>query len=297
MNRTLSIGDTVLAVTGGPVSVARLDQEWYEDVKDPETLVEELRSQESHVDLFTFWQRVPDSEPHFPYFHESEEIAALPVVSFEDWWENRLKGRIRGLARKAEKKGVVIRECEFDDDFVKGMVGVFNETPVRQGRPFWHYGKDTDTVRREFSRYLFREDLIGAFLDGQMVGFVMLADAGNYLLLGQIISKIEHRDKAINNALIAKSVEICARKGTPFLVYNYWNTASLTEFKRRNGFEPVRVPRYFIPLTRTGRLALSLGLHMGLKAALPESLVTRLRDLRNRWYTARASAPSGEDGD
>ncbi len=297
MSQTVSIDDNRFVVSGSPVRVAHLEQEWYDDVDAPEALVESIKENQPSVDIFTFWQRVPDGEPRFPYHLEWEELAVLPVSTYEDWWANSLKGRTRGLARKAEKKGVVIRECEFDDEFVNGMVGVFNETPVRQGRPFWHYGKGFETVRHEFSRFLFREDLIGAFLDGEMVGFVMLADAGKYLLLGQIISKLAHRDKAINNALIAKSVELCARKQVPYLVYNYWNTASLTEFKRRNGFEPMRLPRYFIPLTRTGRLALALGIHMGLKAALPDGLVTKLRELRNRWYASRTAGITEGDGD
>ena len=37
-------------------------------------------------------------------------------------------------------------------------------------------------------------------------------------------------------------------------VYNDPNS-SLTEFKRRNGFEKVLLPRYYIPLTLKGKLA------------------------------------------
>src|SRR5207249_7831640 len=119
-------------------------------------------------------------------------------------------------------KGVEVREVSYDDDFVRGVTAIFNETPVRQGRRFWHYGKDFETVKRQFSRYLFREDLIGAYVKDELIGFIMLANAGRYGVLGQIISKIQHRDKSPNNDLIAKAVEVCARKGLPFLVYAYW---------------------------------------------------------------------------
>ena len=61
--------------------------------------------------------------------------------------------------------------------FVRGMTSIFNETPIRQGRPFLHYGKDFETVKREFSRFLFREEIFGAYVGEELVGFIMLADA------------------------------------------------------------------------------------------------------------------------
>ena len=120
------------------------------------------------------------------------------------------------MVRKAEKSGIEVREASYDDAFVRGMTDIFNETPVRQGRKFWHYGKDFDTVKREFSRFLFREQLIGAYYRDELVGFVMLANAGKYGVLGQIISKVEHRNKAINNALIAHTIKKCETQQLPY---------------------------------------------------------------------------------
>ena len=50
-----------------------------------------------------------------------------------------------------------------------------------------------------------------------MIGFIFLICADRFAALGQIISKIAQRDKAPNNALIAKAVERCAEKGIPYL--------------------------------------------------------------------------------
>ena len=114
--------------------------------------------------------------------------------------------------------------------------------------------------------------------------FVMLADAGRYGLATQIIASLRHRDKSPNNALMAKAVALCAEKKLPYLVYAYWTDDTLAEFKRHCGFEPMRLPRYWVPLTRKGRVALALGLHHGWKALLPDPLKTRLKALRQRWY-------------
>ena len=165
------------------------------------------------------------------------------------------------------------------------MTDIFNETPIRQGKPFWHYGKDFETVKREFSRFLFREDLIGAYYNGELIGFIMLADAGKFAVLGQIISKIEHRDKAPNNALLAKAIEICERKNIPYLVYAKWDDGTLGAFKRHNGFQKINLPRYYVPLGPMGKVAIKLRLHHGIKGVIPTRVQERLKGYRRVWVS------------
>ena len=274
------------AVSRSPVTVLRLEDEWYEDVRDPSAVVEELHKHgEFRPDLFTFWQRLPDTEPRFEYHMEWEEIAVLPVSSYDHWFTQQIKSRVRNQIRKAEKEGVTVRETTYNDDFVRGMTAIFNEVPIRQGRRFWHYGKSFDTVKSQFSRYIHREHMIAADYQGEMIGLVMLGNAGRFGLTGQIISAIKHRDKATNSLLIAKAVEVSARLGLPYLCYLFWSGDSLAEFKRRCGFQSMRVPRYYLPLTTGGRLALKLGVHRGWKAMIPEGLKITLKEFRSRWYS------------
>ncbi len=240
---SLAVGGTELIIDGKGTKTARLADEWYEDVTDPEALVQGIKSSGVRADIFTFWQRLPDVRPHFNYHLEWDSIAALPIATFEQWQQTQLNPKSRNLVRKAAKAGVVVRETDFSDAFVAGMTEIFNETPVRQDKPFWHYGKDTATVKREFSRYLFREQLFGAYVDDTLIGFIFLAHATKYALLGQILSATKHRDKAPNNALIAKAVEVCASKNIPYLVYAMWTEGSLGHFKRQNGFQRFNLPR------------------------------------------------------
>ena len=278
------------SISRGPITAVSLEDEWYEDVADPDRLIEVLTSTSGlKPDIFTSWQRLPDLEPKYQYHTEWESIAALPVKSFDHWFNKQISSRLRSQIRKAQKDGLEVRETVYDDEFVRGMTEIFNETPIRQGRRFWHYGKDFETVKRQFSRYIYREEMIGAYLGGEMIGFIMLGNAGNYGITGQIISKIKHRDKVTNNALIGKAVEVCEKKKLPWLVYLYWTNDSLAEFKRRCGFEETRVPRYFIPLSRKGRLTLKLGLHRGWKAAIPDPVKTPLKRLRKLWHGLRAN--------
>jgi hypothetical protein len=282
--RYLEIAGQTYTISRNPVNIVRLEDEWYEDVRDPLSVIDTLaHSSGFRPDIFTFWQRLPDVEPQYPFYLHWEEIAVLPIKSYDHWWNQQIKSRIRGLIRKTEKEGIEIREVPFDDDFVRGMTEIFNSAPIRQGRRSWHYGKSFATIKEQFSQFVHRETMIGAYLNDELIGFVMLGDAGKFRITGEIIASDKHRDKAINNALVAKSVEICARERSPYLVYFFWSDDSLAEFKRRCGFEKVKVPRYFVPLTLQGRLALKLGWHRGWKEVVPPSFKARLKKWRRAW--------------
>jgi hypothetical protein len=288
----MEINGKRIIIEGKVLRIARLDawfqQEWFEDVENPEMLIDALQRTKGCPDILTFWQRLPDTEPKYSYTMEPDSIAALPIKSYSFWWENQIDRAARNKVRKAEKKGVIVKPARFDDHFVQGMTSIFNETPIRQGRRYLHYGKDFERVKREFSRFLFREEIFGAYLGEELVGFIMLANAGKYAFLGQIISKIAHRDLAPNNALLAKAVERCAEKGIPYLVYALWLDDSLGDFKRSNGFQKFDLPRYFVPLTRKGKLALSLGLHRGWKEAIPKRIRKTLKEVRSFWFGLQA---------
>ena len=100
-----------IKVTGRLVRVARLDADKFQFVEeDPELILRELRSAESRVDLFTFIQRLPNTEPKFAYPMEWDNFAAISISSFDEWWMKQLGFKARNKAKQAEKKGVVIRE-------------------------------------------------------------------------------------------------------------------------------------------------------------------------------------------
>lgn len=276
-----------MLVEGTLPAIARLEQEWCDDVEDPEAVMLALRVVRPKPDIFTFCQRLPDFERKYPYLMKLDAIAALPIKSYSYWFEKQISSASRNKVRKAIKKGIVVKQVGFDEEFVRGMTSIFNETPMRQGRRFLHYGKDFATIKQQFSRYLFREEIFGAYVGEELVGFIMLADTGKYVYLGQILSKVSYRSFAPNNALLAKAVERCAEKQSPYLVYASWLNDGLGEFKRSNGFQKFDLPRYFVPLTRQGRLVLRLGLHRGVKEIIPQRIVDVLKSVRKGWYDLR----------
>ena len=265
-----------------------------ETVRDPQSFISQLKASGLNADIFTFAQKLPDTAAKYSYHVEWDNLAVIPITTFSEWWDKRVESSVRRAVRKATKSGIVIKVSELDDEFVKGIVGINNETPTRQGRAFWHFQKSFDEVKQENSTYPGRNAFLGAYYEGELVGFMRLIYADKLASTVQLLSMIKHYDKRPANALIAKAVELCEQQGMSFLMYcNYvYNDpdSSLTEFKRRNGFEQALVPRYYIPLTLKGKIALKLGLHRGVKSLIPRSLFKQLLKLRSRWYEHRAEA-------
>jgi hypothetical protein len=86
------------------------------------------------------------------------------------------------------------------------------------------------------------------------------------------------------NALIAAAVRICDAKGCSHLTYGKYRypqgADSVTAFKHRNGFEEMLMPKYYIPLTVKGRLALKLRLHHGARSLAPDAALRVMKQFR-----------------
>jgi hypothetical protein len=287
-----------IKVTGRLVRIARLDADKYQFLEDdPEQVLDGLRNSGVRVDLFTFMQRLPDTTPKYKYPMEWDNFAALPVSTFENWWMKQLGFKARNKAKQAEKKGVVLREVPFSDELARGIWEIYNECPIRQGRRFQHYGKDLQTVYREEATYLDSSVFIGAFLGEKLIGFVKLVTDETRTQAGlmNIVSLIRQRDKAPSNALVAEAVRACASRGIPYLVYSNFaygkkQSDGLSDFKERNAFQRIDVPRYYVPLTRLGSAVFRLGLHHRMVDYFPERLSAKLRDIRNAWYDRKFQA-------
>ena len=290
----IEVDGTKIQVRGSLVKIARLDGEKFLFAADPERMIQTLRNRRQRIDLFTFIQRATETSPKYSYPMEWDNLAALSISSFDYWWNQQLGFKARNKAKQAQKKGVEIREVPFSDDLVKGIWEIYNETPVRQGRKFPHYGKDFETVRREEATYLDESIFVGAFLGEKLVGFIkILIDRdGNQAGLLNIVSLIAERDKAPTNALVAAAVKACASRGISLLTYSNFSYGkkqrdSLSDFKERNAFQRIDVPRYYVPLTALGHAALRLKLHHRLADRIPEFASERLREFRDAWYKRR----------
>jgi len=288
---SVEIGNRTVIADGKWIKVGEVRHEELvegDTVRDPESFVAQLRKSGLKVDLFTFAQRVPECTCKYSYHTEWENAASIAITTFDHWWKDLAEYSIRKAVNRARKLGVVTRVVKFDDEFVKAACPIYNEVSVRQGKAFWHYGKDFQTIKHELNSYLDRSIFIGAYLQDELIGFMKITWVGTTGTITQILSKMEHFDKRPNNALIAKAIELCEVERKSHFIYGsfvyYDSTSSLTEFKKRNGFEALPLPRYYIPVTLKGRVALALGIHRGINAFIPKPMFRQLRKLRSVWY-------------
>jgi hypothetical protein len=289
----LDVGGKSLAVLGKRLKMAVLhDEEWLETcVDDPELCVKMLKDSRRNgvrADIFTFGQKIPATIPKYNYRMEWDSIAVVNTTSFKNWWD-KLPQEGRKNVRRAQKRGVVIEVKQLDDDLVRGIMDITKETPVRQGRAFSHYGKTFEQMKLDHSAFLERSDFICAYFGTELIGFLKLVYRGDIASILQLLPKVSHQDKRPANLMLAKAVELCEARGISHMIYGMFNygkkrESSLTEFKARNGFEEVLMPRYYVPLSSWGKLCVTLKLYRGLIGLLPKGVIEVGLRLRSVWY-------------
>ena len=165
-----------------------------EVIPDPETFFHSLKQAPTSIDLFTFAQKLPDTAP-------------CPLVLYRMGKRGRHPdGRLQGLVgkprpppKKRERTFAApnagawsCSSVEFTDDLVRGIKEIYDESPVRQGRRFWHYGKDLQVIKAENRTHLERSELLGAFREGELIGFLKMVYVGTAAYVMQIVAKNVH---------------------------------------------------------------------------------------------------------
>jgi hypothetical protein len=284
-------GQTI-AICGKWIKIAAVhDEEWLEtQVSNPEACIQRIKelSDIGRADIFSFTQQLPSIVPRYQYPMELESIAVARVGSFKAWWEG-LPQESRKNVRRCQKRGVMISRQDYGDELIRGIAEVQNECPVRQGRQYPHYGKTFDEVKRDHSSFIDRSDFLCAHLDGKLIGFLKVVYRGKIASILQLNSMAAHFDKRPANALLARAAELCSARGVEYLTYGRFNFGnkgnhSLREFKTRNGFEELMIPRFYVPLTSWGRLCVHAKLYRKPHEFLPHGVIETIVVARAKWY-------------
>lgn len=291
----ICVDNITVIVVGKWIKTAIIkDETWQEGVVvgDPENILKVLNDRKPKTDIFTFSQKLPDTEPKYNYPYDWDNVAAISITTYENWWKKRLSKWTRKNVRRAVKRGVVIKKAEFNKKLINGIVEINNETPFRTGRPFWHYGKSFDQVKKDYSDFQSKSEIYGAYFNDELIGILKLVYMGKIVSILQILCKNTHYDKRPANALIAKAVEVAANRKASYLIYGKYiydenENSSLTEFKRRNGFEKFLTPTYYVPLSVKGKIIMFLDLHLGIKRLIPKPILYFLLKQREKIYKRR----------
>jgi hypothetical protein len=262
-------------------TIATHAREYETDIIPHKEFLEKMR--ERGADIFSFLERKwcnTISKPPKSWVKADDNVALLSITTYDDWLKNVGK-KTRNMIRKAEKSGVKTIVIEPDEKVAEGIWRIYNETPIRQERAYPVYGISLEAVKK----YVLPPQnctYIGAYLQDALVGFIRLLHAKDITIMSQILSMQKHWDLALNNALVAKSVQVCASKGEKWLMYaRMGNHPTLDRFKENNGFTKYPLTRYYVPLTRKGDLAIKLGLHRRTEDVLPASIKYRIIPVYN----------------
>jgi hypothetical protein len=254
------------------VRIAQDNQEYEKDTPATEEYSKHLR--ERGVDIYTFLERswcCPITNPSNSWIRSDDNVGMLEITTLDAWF-TAVGKKTRNMIRKAEKNGVKVNVVELTPKLVEGIWKIYNETPIRQGRAFSHYGQSIQSVTDNMVMAK-NSTFIGAYLEDELVGFIQIIYGDQIAIISQILSLQKYWDKSLNNALLAKAVEVCGGNGNRWLMYGrIGNHPSLDAFKENNGFIKYSIARYYVPLTGKGRFAIRLGLHKPFKDALPEPL-------------------------
>jgi hypothetical protein len=286
------ICDRTILVTGTWLKTANVKDEHFVEgdlVPDLERMLADLKQWDLKPDIFSFCQKITDPKPRYAYYTEWDDFAAIPITTYDDWFRNRIKKDVQKNVQRALRDGVQVRAVTYDDVFVQGIKKLYDETPIRQGKRFWHYGKSFDALKELHGTYSERAEYLGAYLGGELIGFAKMVYVNNFAKTMHVLGSNKHRRSHPTSALIAKAVEICAERKLSFFIYGEYNfpgkkANSLTEFKRRNGFVEMKYPCYFVPLTAKGRLALQLKLHRGFRRHIPAPMTNTFLKMRSAYF-------------
>ena len=148
------IGDRLVIVVGRILRSAVIhDEVWLngDHLEDPIEAIAAIKKARIGADLFTFSEKIPHTEPRYPFHIEWDNFAAVPIHNYEQWWES-LSQATRKNVRRASNKGVTVKTVPLDRALIEGVVSIYNETPIRQGRSFPKYGQGFDRVKADLSK-------------------------------------------------------------------------------------------------------------------------------------------------
>jgi hypothetical protein len=252
------------------------------DIVPNKPLLDALRSDE--VDLFSFIERSfldSSSKKRRNLFSVQEGTGLLRITSYDNWLKS-ISSRAR-FVRKGFRLGLKVEVVNIDEQFLKSALNIYNETPFRQGRRYSGYGVSMKDLKAKFAT-MGDSEVLGAYYEENLIGLIWVGYGDRVAALRSFLSLISCRDKYPNNCLIAETVKRCVERGYQFLTYgNMGYNPGLDFFKQSNGFRIFNVPRYFVPLTTNGMLAVKLGLCQPLEHNFSPALTRALLPFYNRF--------------
>jgi hypothetical protein len=188
--------------------------------------------------------------------------------AFEDIWVNEFSKHARNRTRKAEKRGVSVREIEVLEEWTPAMYLCNMSSFYRQKRypRYPHSDKDAFMAYLNWHKKVLGENcrIYGAFFRGRLIAYAVTLEFNSLIVISLLMSLSEFLSKCPNDALLRFLVDHACRDGFEWMCYSFDRTSysserrslhsSLRRFKFEHGFEEQPMKIYFLGLTGAGRL-------------------------------------------
>ena len=184
--------------------IARDYKEYQKNINLTDDFLSKLK--ERDADIFTLIERkwcCPITNPPSAWTRTGDNIALLKIEDYASWW-SAIGKKTRNMVRKAEKESVKVLVVLQSDKLAEGIWKIYNETPIRQGRAFPHFGESLETVAGNMYAEK-NSTFIGAYIADELVGFIQMLHGDKIAILSNILSMQKYWDKSVNNALLSKS--------------------------------------------------------------------------------------------
>ena len=111
MRRLVTVYGKEIRICGRFLRIAQLEGDGYEFLADPDTMIDALRRSSVSIDLFTFLQKLPDTSPKYSYPMEWDNLAVVPVSTFEHWWTRQIRPEARNGPGRRKRRGLSSGRC------------------------------------------------------------------------------------------------------------------------------------------------------------------------------------------
>src|SRR5437867_1543706 len=103
---SVKVQNRTVVITGTWLKIASLFDEEVIDgdvIQDPESFWHELARMKCGADILTFCQRIPETQPRYCYPFEWDNVAAVPITTYEEWFSTRIGADVKRNVKKAAK--------------------------------------------------------------------------------------------------------------------------------------------------------------------------------------------------
>lgn len=189
----------------------------------------------------------------------------LPLTEgFEHIWKNRFNKKARNLVRKFKKNKGYIEILKNPLEYLDEIMEINLSKTFRQDRLLPPTYTNRELVYENLKLTINEKgnhlNIYGAFINGKLVAYAYIVELNGYAYVSRFLAHAKYFKYAVSNGLLTGIIKDLCEKGVRILQYGYWSRhhEGINHFLKQHGFERGKVTAYYVPLSKTGSIALRI---------------------------------------